>query len=68
MGGQKDDVLEFKADLPFLGAPLRMAKNALNHRQLLKHFVARDLKIRYHNSIIGYGWSVLEPLALTVYL
>ena len=66
MGGGKDEVLEFKAELPFLGAPLRMAKNALNHRQLLKHFVARDLKIRYHNSIIGYGWSVLEPLALTV--
>ena len=31
----------------------------------MKHFISRDLKIRYHNSIIGYGWSILEPLALT---
>ena len=22
--------------------------------------------MKYHNSIIGYGWSVLEPLALTI--
>ena len=41
-------------------------QNLYNYRQLLKHFIGRDLKVRYHNSILGYGWSVLEPLVLTV--
>jgi len=24
------------------------------------------MKVKYHNSILGYAWSILEPLALTV--
>ncbi len=32
----------------------------------MRHFISRDLKTRYHGSIIGWGWSIVEPLALTV--
>jgi len=64
MGGE--EVLELKAQTSFFGSPFTMMRNIRSHGQLLKNFIARDLKIRYHNSIIGYGWSVLEPLALTI--
>lgn len=32
------------------------------HRELLLLFVQRDLKVRYKNSILGFGWSLLNPL------
>jgi lipopolysaccharide transport system permease protein len=32
-------------------------------RELLKNLVARDLKIRYKSSILGFAWSMVTPLA-----
>lgn len=32
------------------------------YRELLLIFVQRDLKVRYKNSILGVGWSLLNPL------
>ncbi|MFN3649557.1 MAG: ABC transporter permease [Armatimonadota bacterium] len=32
-------------------------------RELLIILVRRDLKIRYKNSVLGFGWSLLNPLA-----
>ena len=66
MGDSGNKVLRRDASLPFFSAPFKIVKNLYDNRQLLKHFIGRDLKVRYHNSILGYGWSVLEPLALTV--
>ena len=43
-----------------------MLQNLHAHRQLLRHFISRDMKMRYHGSILGYGWTIAEPLALTV--
>jgi len=43
-----------------------MLQNLHAHRQLLRHFISRDMKMRYHGSILGYGWTIVEPLALTV--
>ena len=31
-------------------------------RELLLMFVQRDLRVRYKNSILGFGWSLLNPL------
>ena len=59
-------VWELDGRTSLFGSPFRMMRNIRSHSQLLKNFIARDLKMRYHNSIIGYGWSVLEPLALTI--
>ncbi len=66
MGDSPNKVLRRDGSIPILSAPFKMMRNLYDYRQLLKHFIARDLKVRYHNSILGYGWSVLEPLALTV--
>ena len=66
MGVPSTTVLRRDAKLPFFSAPFKIINNLYSYRELLKHFIGRDLKVRYHNSILGYGWSVLEPLALTI--
>lgn len=40
--------------------------NVWQHRTLLSHLVRRDLKLRYEVTTLGYIWSLLEPLLLTV--
>ena len=65
MGVPENKVLRRDGNLPFFSAPLKIFQNLYSNRQLLRHFVSRDLKVKYHNSILGYGWSILEPLALT---
>jgi ABC-2 type transport system permease protein len=35
---------------------------AWRYRDLLFNFVRRDLKIRYKNSVLGFAWSLLNPL------
>jgi ABC-type polysaccharide/polyol phosphate export permease len=32
------------------------------YRELLLIFVQRDLKVRYKNSVLGFGWSLVNPL------
>ncbi len=66
MGRDEDSVLELHAETATLSAPFRMLKNLREYRHLMRHFISRDLKTRYHGSIIGWGWSIAEPLALTI--
>lgn len=40
--------------------------NLYYHRDLLKMFIVRDLKERYAGSIMGLGWTILNPLILLV--
>lgn len=35
-----------------------------NRRSLIRTFAINDLKIRYRNSVLGFFWSVLEPLLM----
>jgi lipopolysaccharide transport system permease protein len=35
-------------------------------RELLKNLVARDLKIRYKASFLGFAWSMVTPLAMVL--
>ncbi len=35
---------------------------------LLQHLVARDLKVRYKNSMLGFVWTLLNPLLMLVVL
>ena len=37
-------------------------RELLNYSDLLKQLVVRDLKVRYKNSILGFFWSLLNPL------
>jgi ABC-type polysaccharide/polyol phosphate export permease len=59
-------VAEHRMHASALHAPFRMIGNIGRYRHLLRHFISRDLKMRYHGSVLGYAWSILEPLALTV--
>jgi ABC-type polysaccharide/polyol phosphate export permease len=33
-----------------------------SYRELLLGMVRRDLKVRYKNSVLGFAWSLLNPL------
>ncbi|MBV9791519.1 MAG: ABC transporter permease [Chloroflexi bacterium] len=35
-----------------------------NYRELIRNMVGRDLKARYKNSVLGYIWSLLNPLLM----
>ena len=37
-------------------------KDLFRYKDLLKHLVERDIKLKYRRSILGYLWSVLDPL------
>jgi lipopolysaccharide transport system permease protein len=40
----------------------------IDYRQLLKHLVLKDLKLKYRGSVLGFVWSLVNPLVmLTVY-
>ena len=41
-------------------------KKFYKYRNLLSELVKRDIKIKYRRSILGYLWSVLNPLLLMV--
>ncbi|MGI6162144.1 MAG: ABC transporter permease [Christensenellales bacterium] len=45
---------------------LKMFENFYNRRELLVELVRRDLKLKYRRSFLGYLWSTLNPLLLTV--
>lgn len=37
-------------------------KDCFHYKDLLKHLVKRDIKLKYRRSVLGYLWSVLDPL------
>jgi ABC-type polysaccharide/polyol phosphate export permease len=41
-------------------------KELWNYRELLHILVQRDLKARYKNSALGFGWSLINPLVQVV--
>ena len=47
-------------------APYEVVANCVRYRFLISSFVTRDLRVRYRNSILGYFWSLLEPLLNTL--
>jgi ABC-type polysaccharide/polyol phosphate export permease len=40
----------------------------IRYRELIRNLVIRDLKVRYKNSILGFLWSLLNPLAMMTIL
>ena len=47
---------------------MSIVKEIFNKRDLIKEFAVLDLKIRYRNSILGVGWTFLEPLLILTIL
>ncbi len=37
-------------------------KELFRYKDLLRHLVERDVKLKYRRSVLGYFWSVLDPL------
>jgi ABC-2 type transport system permease protein len=40
-------------------------REAVSRRELLANFTLRELRTRYRRSILGWGWSLLNPLVIT---
>ena len=45
---------------------IQMIKDVFGYWDLLWNLVARDLKIRYRGSILGFMWTILTPLFMAV--
>lgn len=42
------------------------AVEAFHYRSLVRNLVAKDLKVRYKNSALGFVWSLLNPLLMMI--
>ena len=42
--------------------------NILNYRHLIKIIAISDFKLRYKNTVLGFFWSLLEPLLMLIVL
>ncbi len=45
---------------------IKIFKDVFQHSDLIWNLVARDLKIRYRGSILGFLWTILNPLFMAV--
>lgn len=41
-------------------------REVLGYRDLLKNLVQRELRARYRRSVLGWGWSLLQPALMTL--
>ena len=41
-------------------------KQLFHYRDLLKHLVWRDIRLKYRRSVLGYLWSILDPLLIMI--
>lgn len=46
--------------------PLLRIKRVWDFRRILKLLVVRDLKVKYGGSLLGWLWTVLDPLAMSL--
>ncbi len=45
---------------------LSRLREIITYRELLGNLIARDLKLRYKNSVLGFLWSLVNPLLLMI--
>jgi ABC-type polysaccharide/polyol phosphate export permease len=43
---------------------IKKLRELLSYWELIENLVVRDLKVRYKNSVLGFVWSLLNPLLL----
>ena len=49
----------------FVKGPYLIGRNLIRYSYVFSNFIQRDLRLRYRNSLLGYFWSLLEPLLLS---
>lgn len=64
IGSQSDDVSITKPGSSF--PPLILPMILFRHFGLMRQMISRDLRQKYHKSILGWVWAMMEPLALTL--
>lgn len=42
------------------------ARALWTHRRILRILVLRDLKVRYSDTVLGFAWTILDPLLLSL--
>lgn len=47
------------------GTVVRALGEALLYRDLLRNMIQRELRARYRRSVLGWGWSLLQPALMT---
>lgn len=47
---------------------MKQSKGIIKYQWLLRELVVRDLKIKYRRSVLGYLWSILNPLLMMIIL
>lgn len=57
--GLVDRVVDRQSVVPTLFA-------LFSHRELIRNLVRKDLKLKYRGSVLGFVWSLVNPLALVV--
>jgi ABC-type polysaccharide/polyol phosphate export permease len=61
----ENELSEINKNKSFWLGPLTIWKNIREHHYLISNFIQRDLRLKYRNSLLGYFWSLLEPLMLS---
>jgi len=46
--------------------PFVLPSVSWRYRSLIKEMVSKELRMKYHKSILGWIWAMMEPLALTL--
>lgn len=47
-----------------LASPISFYRNIVQNKSMIGNFIRRDVQLRYRNSLLGYIWTVLQPLLL----
>ena len=55
---------EKETRLPSGGSPIARIAQMWRRRDVFRLLVSRELKLKYEESILGYAWSLVEPLLL----
>lgn len=45
-----------------------LKKRLIHERNILKELVKRDLKLKYKDSVLGFAWTILNPLLMMIVL
>ena len=65
-GGELGELRLVGVKPPLISAPFSSIKQMFHHRFLIRNLVSREVRGKYRNAILGYGWTVIEPALLTV--